>query len=221
MTTADTKTLAEHAFDIYDQEGEEAMLAFILKNEIPPDNKDDMESGFYELNDGTVIQHTGDQYLQYVTVHTETQAQRPAAIPIDKQPGLLEREIPLLPRPNSGDIIDMIMATAESQAREEVGLIYDDNLLDLYQVVVLMPSLPAALRTAIGAQNQRPMDRYNSISVDNLIQHCTKDTLAAMPPSEYDKLVRAAKQKLEERGWTDETQPTSKEDAAPGTPRRG
>ena len=221
MTTADTKTLAEHAFDIYDQEGEEAMLAFILKNEIPPDNKDDMKSGFYELNDGTVIQHTGDQDLQYVTVHTETQAHRPAAIPIDKQPGLLEREIPLLPRPNSGDIIDTIMATAESRAREEVGLIYDDNLLDLYQVVVLMPSLPAALRTAIGAQTQRPMDRYNSISVDNLIQHCTNDTLAAMPPSEYDKLVSAAKQKLEERGWTDETQPTSKEDAAPGTPRRG
>ena len=141
-----------------------------------------MEPGLYQLNDGTVIQHTGDQDLQYVTVHTGRAAQRPAAIPIDKQPGLLERETPLLPRPNSGDIIDTIMARAESRAREEVGLIYDDNLLDLYQVVVLMPSLPAALRTAISAQSQRPMDRYNSISMDNLIQHCTKDTLGCNAP---------------------------------------
>ena len=200
MTTKVIVTLAEQAFQVYDQNGEEAMLAFILENEQPPQDPDNMEPGLYLLTDGTAVQHTGDRLPRYSTIHTAIPTTRPAKLSTEQQPGLLNQDTALIQRPNSGDLIREIMDQAESAARETVGLIYDGNLLNLYNVVTLMPSLAMAIRESAAAQNKGPFRRHSTVYLDQALKNWASDTLAAVPPHEFQRLIDRAQNVLEQRG---------------------
>lgn len=202
MTTQTTMTLAEQAFQVYDQNGEEAMLAFILENEQNPQDPDNMETGLYLLTDGTAVEHTGDRPPHYSTVHTGTPTTRPAKLSTEQQPGFLNRDTALLQRPNSGDVIREIINQAESTARETVGLIYDGNLLNLYDVVTLMPSLAMAIRESATAQNKGPFQRHSTVYLDQALKDWASDTLAVIPPHEFQRLIDRAQNVLEQKGHT-------------------
>ena len=202
MTTQATMTLAEQAFQVYDQNSEEAMLAFILENEQTPQDPGNMEPGLYLLTDGTAVQHTGDRSPHYSTVHTGTPTTRPAKLSTEQQPGFLNRDTALLRRPNSGDVIREIMDQAESTVRETVGLIYDGNLLNLYDVVTLMPSLAMAIRESATAQNKGPFRCHSTVYLDQALKNWASDTLAVLPPHEFQRLIDRAQNVLEQKGHT-------------------
>ena len=201
MTSHPNANLAQQAFQIYDLKGEKAMLAFILENEETSQHPDNMEPGMYLLNDGTAVKHDKEENGYYVTVYTRTTMHRPANIPIDKQPTFVNQHLPLLPNPDSSNVIKEIMDRAEAAAREETGLILDEDLVNLYDVLTLMPGLNTALRTAIAALGQKPRGRRMINYLDEMLTGCTDDTLATLPEEQFQKLIDAAKETLEKKGY--------------------
>ena len=209
MTTEvqEDRDLAQRAFDIYDAEGEEARLSFILMNEEQAQNPDDLDPGQYTLTDKTAIEHLGERgediYMaRWGSNNNET---RPATIKIENQPTYINLQVPLLTYPNAGSVVTEILDRVESAARGMLGLIYDERFLTTYDAIKSMPGLPNAIRKAIAAQQSKPFPSHRMHDyLDAIIQDCASDVIAFLPESEYQGLIDKAVQKLEQKGHTDE-----------------
>ena len=197
------KNLADQAFDVYDRDGEEAMLAFILQHEHQGLNGDNLNPGRYILNDGTEIHWLGGNHPSYIARQVTFPQHRLAAIPLDRQPEYIKRTTPILHTPNSGDIMKELIERAENQAREELGLQEDpneDTVLDLYDLISSTPNLSQTLRAAIDDQNQRKLPGRNmEYYLDAVVSECVDNVLRSLPTRERQTLVDRAKDKLSRR----------------------
>lgn len=202
MTERDLRDLTQKAFDIYDHDGEEAMLAFLIENEKQPQDENDLEQGLYLLDDGTAVEHSGDSHSVYIARYGRNRGQtRPATISINDQPGFINTRTPVLASPTSGDVIKQVLAQAESFARQETGLVFDDDLLTVYDAVKRMPGLDRALRLAIEAENKRePAGRKMADYLDHIVERCAEDAVRLLPRKEFSNLIAAAVHKLEQNG---------------------
>ena len=200
MSMNDSKTTAEQAFDVYDRNGEEAMLAFILVHEDQSLNEDNLNPGIYILNDGTEIHCLGGNHPSYSAKHVNFPQNRPADIPLDAQPRYINRTKPILTVPNSGNIMTEMMERAEAQARDELGMEDqkdDQTVLNLYDLIALTPHLDSALPAAIAEQTNKPLPGRKIYDyLDALVSDCTDTVIASLPPSEFQALVDQAKSKF-------------------------
>ena len=199
MTDHTTSTLAEQALEVYDRKGEKAMLAFLMEHEQPlPTDEDSIQTGIYSLADGSIIEHMGDEESYYTIFNSPNMERRRANIPLNEQPGYIDQNIPLLPTPNSGNVIKEIMDWAESAAREDLDLTSnDDELISLYDVATLMPGIGNALKTAMAAQEQKPAGRRMPDYLDQMVTDCARDVLEDLPPEEFQALITAAAETLQ------------------------
>ena len=76
------------------------------------------------------------------------------------------------------------------------------NLLNLYDVVTLMPNLATAIRKSAAVQNKGPFRRYSTVYLDQVLKDWARDTLAVLPTHEFQKLANRAKDVLEQKGHT-------------------
>ena len=200
MSTNDSRPLAEQAFDTYDKHGEEAMLAFILLHQNQTLHGDNLHPGTYILEDSTEIHWLGGKHPSYAARQVSQPEQRPATIPIDKQPGYISRTKPIMATPNSGDIMNEMMERAEAEARDQLsieGQEDDQNVLNLYDLISLTPHLDSALPAAIAEQTNKPLPgRKMHDYLDALRSNCTDTVIASLPPSEFNALVDQAKSRL-------------------------
>ena len=216
MTTITPPTdLAHQAFEKYDQEGEEAMLSFLLLHEHHRGVQEDNRSRLYALTDGTAVHHlnTPGPYTvlhQGVKGHytaiggSEDGRIRPANIPDEHQPAPVDMQRPLLGAPNIASVVKEILEWAEQQAREQIGLIYDDDFLELYDAASTMPELQAAVTKALELNEHKPLPGRKIYDyLDAVTSEIATDTLAFLPLGQRDRLVERAKTKLEKVGQTE------------------
>ena len=198
------KDLSQRAFDIYDHEGEEAMLSFIVDNEKMHRDAVQPQPGYHSLSDGTAVEHLGGQTPSLYLAHwgRYNGQTRPAAISPSNQPRPIDFQAPLLERPNAKNIVNAIMDQVESIAREQVGLIHDGDLITTYDVINIVPGLQHALAAAINLENQKPRGHRLSDYLDAIVTNCTQDTISSLPDEQYQALIEKAKEKLEQLGHT-------------------
>ena len=200
----DTRDMARKAFDIYDTQGEGAMLDFILRNERQDQAQDDLEAGCYRLEDGTVIQHTGQDHPLYEALYGSNNLQtRPAATSLEHQPPYLNLRAPIFPTPTHASIIKKILQEAESLAREETGLIHDGDLITIQDAIRTMPGLQNALLNATAVQDRKPIPEDVRRYLHKAVADCAHDAVAFLDPAQYQDLFNTAKQRLERDGRTD------------------
>ena len=207
-TSASTKKdLSQRAFDIYDHEGEEAMLSFIVDNEKRDRTAVDPQPRYHALSDGTAVEHLGDQTTSVYLAHwgRYNGQTRPASINPSSQPRTIDFQAPLLERPNAKNIVNAIMDQVESIAREQVGLIHDGDLITTYDVINVAPGLQHALTAAINLENQKPHGHRLSDYLDTIVTNCTQDTIASLPEDQYQALIEKAKERLEQLGHSGDT----------------
>ena len=195
--------LAQTAFKIYDNAGEAAMLSFLIQNEILSEPGAHLPAGReYNLRDGSKIRHLGDQAAHYQAVLRDKQKPtRPALIPASKQPGAIDLSTPILNYPTKTDIVRALLAIAESEARAELGLIADEDLLELYDAVTTLPDLENALHKAVELQKDRPIPgRRIDSYMDAVVETCASDAFQMLPEGQRDALLELAKEELEKVG---------------------
>ena len=227
MTTISApKDLAHQAFEMYDTAGEEAMLSFLLLHERHTDTEESNGSRLYRLTDGTAVHHlnTPGPYTvlhrgingHYTVLHrginghyraihgSEDGRIRPAEIADEHQPAYVDMQRPLLGAPNAASVVRELLAWAEQQAREHVGLIYDDDFLDLYDAASSMPELQEAINKALELSEDKPLPGRKIYDyLDAVVSEIATDTLEFLPLEQRELLVERAKAKLEKIGQTE------------------
>ena len=109
-------TLADRAFEVYDQQGEREMINFLIDNRDPGTPQDTPESlGVYPLADGSGIEAYSDIYTNERTQEYRDVKLAPGEIPLYPM-----ETAPMLAWPNSETIRAGVLAAAFREARERL-----------------------------------------------------------------------------------------------------
>ena len=221
----DKKPLAQRALQVYDQEGERAMLEFLAENRAePPSGEKDyprpankQETRFYLLADGTIVQHSprpanrqdGNLHIfswagkqDGRSVH-ETQT-RPAALGPEEYSSLPaylyspRRVHAMLDWPNSESVRNAVTERAEEEARRRLGEEAGyETLLDQQDSLAHTPGLDPALREVFGEYD---LPEHLLVQLDAEQQLLAGQAIERLPAGQFEQLVQAAARKLRENG---------------------
>ena len=208
MTQSGEPTTAQTAFDLFDTEGETAMLSFLLENELPPANSNKPPTHF-TFPDGSQIIHLRKNYCT-VSADGHITAQRPARVSILTNPALLGRHQPIIRRPDATSIMRDINQQAALKAQEVLGIEPDDetNPLTLLDIINSAPSFHPALQAVLRDRANKPLPGRRIYDyLDQEVSDQASATLSAMPQEDFDALVNIAIQRINHNSQT--TQPTT------------
>ena len=198
--------LSKQAFDIYDEDGERAMMSFIVdhRNAVY-DGTDLWLQGAYHLRDGSFLSRTGAEWRR---IGYET---RPAALEQREYPKAPEQFRALVDWPNSYTIrqraMEQIALTAQDaflespEGRGAMELDEEDaaGLLSQYEVMVAAPGVEAAVHEAISKHGEVERPEYEMNILEVYEDACTEDVEKAIPPEEREALTQAFTAKLAEK----------------------
>ena len=127
-----------------------------------------------------------------------------ADVPEDSQQ-VPEREIkpaepqPMFPWPNSESIIREVLMIAQDQASEKLKLEYrdrgDDPLLSRDKAAALVPELEDTVSQAVRMYD---FPDYLLSFLDEEVMETTKRVIGTIPTQEFNRLVEAASERLQE-----------------------
>ena len=189
------KTIANQAFEKYDQQGEAAMLTFIAENIKKPQAtvNPDWNNKVFLFQDNSTIQQTPnstyqakpppDQYL------LETQ-ERPLTLSPAACPTIIPYIVPMLPWPNSETLRLRVTEKIFDRAIELTtpsNTSYED--LPEHLVFELAPDL---VQNIINTTMNYDLPNYLRENIDSIMDDLAHDLLRQLPPNQRHALLEAA-----------------------------
>ncbi len=203
-------TLADRAFQVYDQQGEREMINFLIDHRDPGTPRDMPETmGSYPLADGSGIEVYSDIYTNERTQQYRDVKLAPGEIPLYAM-----ETAPMLAWPNSDTIRTGVLTAAVLEAqgrlqkeRTRRGENQDhaedprgpDQLIPLSQALSLAPSLDGAVINALDIQEREGLPEYAREFLEDRQRHCAEYALKCLREPEREALVQAAMEKLRQQ----------------------
>lgn len=203
MTTK--PSLSMLALNVYNDQGEKAMLNFIINNRATLDNngkdpeKDPWkEDGEYLLKDNSAVHHLRSQghYLFTGPTHEDLGETRPATLQLHEYPPYPPQNVPMMEWPNSDSVATKIAEQVSREARSQLGIKENyENVLNDYERLILAPGLPKAIHQSFEEANTNHMAE----DLDNIENECADAAAGYLPEHEYEALLQAAMDKLRQQ----------------------
>jgi hypothetical protein len=209
MTSTAPEILADRAFSVYDEKGEQAMISFLVDNrDTGTEYEDPYKMGIFPLSDGSLIEIPPEENT-YLNPHRwET---RPKELGGSRIPPFPMRAAAVLDWPNSETIRYRAVQRAAQEAMDELreeyekqGLdpdsapmvedLYIDTLMDTAEALAAAPGLDQAIRKSM---EEPPYFRDDVLEfLDALEAEHAQDALHGLPEGQRHDLVQAAKEKI-------------------------
>ena len=159
--------LSTRAIRIYDQRGEKAMIEFLLRKEVRQAEPDEEEMFVMEDGSQICIGPPGGEYQD-----GETGQSRPVTLEIPRH---FPMRMPVLARPNAGDVLDALLVRARAVRGESAPGLYE---------ALGSGGLRAAALRAVSLANQEVRTGRQSANPSGLLERCTEIALEQMGPEE-------------------------------------
>ena len=203
--TEENVNMGREAFRIYDEQGEEAMLAYLIAHEKPGGQADEWT---YNLEDGSQVDINLGPGGYYALIGEDGEPERPANV--NDIPPYFDRGTPMLPWPNSGSLMDALLELIAEATMAGYGMEPDDinwARLDLYQALTAAPGLPRAIRSAMTEVAESSPRERTLAMLGDMQSECVELALELLPEEEVEELEKRAKTIAGQQGGNGETSP--------------